>query len=79
MIKIRNKGGSTHDKGQHYGVFVLCQCRDKCFMVPLWDVPATLCGSSVITHTMQVTEILGDLPVESWDLNPGQLTVAPTH
>lgn len=47
-------------------------------MVPLLDVTATLCGSYVITHTMQVSEILGDLPVESWDLNTGHLT-APTH
>lgn len=33
----------------------------------------------IITHTLQVSEILGDLPVGSWDFNPGHLTVAPTH
>lgn len=33
----------------------------------------------IITRTLQVSEILADLPVESWDVNPGHPTIAPTH
>lgn len=31
----------------------------------------------VSTRTLQVSQILGDLPVECWDVKPGHLTVVP--
>ena len=53
-------------------------CSAQSFIVPLLDFTATLYGGHSLTHTLQMLQVLSNLPAESWHLNPGHWMVETT-